>query len=385
MAINALINIGNLAYGAANEPQYPNEVESAAQLQSANAASLPIWLQEEAAAQEGKNLQVGNGSATTITGYNQTVTVPGGENGTTPTQVPYVASDWEKGGKYNPTGNAKPVINSQPIYGTAKTTKDYNFTGYGTADIEAAQASQAAQSQVALAQQFDPQFIAQALAEENLSNPQGVQARTEENKLIQQEVANPQVNPVAEQLNQQVSQQISAAANNEMTPAEQAQFAADVQAATQSRGSGGAAGTFEQPIVTGASGEQRKQAAAQEGTGWLASGQTPADFSYRQQQQAMADLSAMVNGNTPEAQFRQLSGGQSGPTPTSTATMSQLPNQPNAAQQAGIAQTNTEMNSALNQVNPWALGISSALRVGGLAAGAINQSTPTGTVAGGAS
>lgn len=360
------LSAGVAAATAPGQIQYPDTAASSAALQDANAAELPVWLQEEAAAQEGGQTTIPTASTTqTETTPTLYVNAPDASPGT---KVPYVATDWQPGGKYYVAGQAPPIITSVPENSQVTTqggTETLNFQGYGTADIEAAQATQAADAQLALAQKFDPQFIARSLADEQLANPQGAAARTEENNLIQQEVAHPLTNPVADQLNQQVSQQISAAANSEMTPAEQAQFNASVQSATGARGGGGSAAAMEQPIVTGASGLQRQQAAAQEGTGWLASGQTPADFTYRQQQQAMADLSSMVNGSTPESQFKQLSGAQIGPTPAGpAATMSQLPNQGNAAQQAAIQSTNTQMSNALQQANPWSVGLGSAMQLG---------------------
>ena len=363
------LSAGVAAATAPGQIQYPDEAASSAALQDENAAELPVWLQEEAAAQEGGQTTIPTAGTTQMgTTVTQYVTVPDPDSSLGTKQVPYVATDWQPGGQYYTAKGSPPQIttvkaNSQVTLPGG--TKTLNFQGYGTADVEAAQAKQAADAQLALAQKFDPQFIARSLADEQLANPQGAAARTEENNLIQQEVAHPLTNPVADQLNQQVSQQISAAANSEMTPAEQAQFNASVQSATGARGGGGSAAAMELPIVTGASGLQRQQAAAQEGTGWLASGQTPADFTYRQQQQGMADLSSMVNGSTPESQFKQLSGAQSGPTPAGpAATMSQLPNQGNAAQQAAIQSTNTQMSNALQQANPWSVGLGSAMQLG---------------------
>ena len=360
---------GAISYAASpGAPQYPNEAASTAQLANLNARELPTWLQEEAAAQLGIKTNIPATGSHQVSTQMVSIPVPG-EGGQQSSQVPYNAADWQPGGRYynlTDNGRLQPQITQQTsqVANTGPTPGD--FTGYGTADVEAAQAQQAAEANLALQQKFAPQFIAQALSEEQQANPQGVAARAEQNKLIQDEIAHPQTDPVAEQLNSQVSQQLSAAADHAMTPQEQAQFSQNVTEALNSRGQAGpqSSGAFETPITTGASGEQRQQAAAQEGTGWLSSGQTPADFQYRQQQQAMSDLASMVNGQTPESQFRSLSGAQQGPVPNSTATMSQLPNQGNAANELGIQSTNLQMQAQQGQANPWALGVSSALNLG---------------------
>jgi hypothetical protein len=246
-----------------------------------------------------------------------------------------------------------------------------NFSGYGTADVQGKIATQNALNQLALSQKYDPQFIAQALSEEQQADPQSVAARGEESNLIQEQINRPLNEPVADMLNSQVQDTLNAANNDSLTAMDRARLDAAVSSALGDRGSGPTNGTdtFAQPLTTGFAGEQRQANAAQSATGLLASGSSPEDISYRREQQNLANLSAEVNGKTPESEFSSLSGAQSGPTPVKTGAP--LPTMPSDAMQAqGPAMQDwlSQSNYQASQANPWMTGLSSLIGVGGAAA-----------------
>jgi len=248
-------------------------------------------------------------------------------------------------------------------------TYSVNFKGYGQGDVQSAIAAKQAQDQLGLSQKFDSQNIAQALQQEALADPQSVAAKAMESKLIQGNINNPPTSPVADMMNKQVQDSLNAANNNSLTGLDQTRLDAAVASAQGDRGGAGPTGDFSQPLTTGFAGEQRQAQAAQAAEGFLASGASPQDHAYRVEQQNLGNLSAEVNGKTPQSQFAALSGAQNGPTPMVTAAS--LPTMPGGQQQAidqtaiGIAQSQNRYNAS--QANPWMTGMSSLINVAGTA------------------
>ena len=182
-----------------------------------------------------------------------------------------------------------------------------SFAGLGTADIEGQIMQELAQGQLTEAQKMDPQFIAEALAQEQQADPQSFAARQQMYNLIQQQINNPPQSPVSNEMEKQVEAKVNAGQN--LTPDEQSLL----DTAIAQRGGTSAPTDFSQDLTTGFQGEQRGLANAQAGTNWLASGETPEDIQYRAEQQNLANLSNYVSGQTPQSQFKSLSGAQSGP------------------------------------------------------------------------
>ncbi|HXJ71998.1 MAG TPA: hypothetical protein VNM37_04055, partial [Candidatus Dormibacteraeota bacterium] len=103
-----------------------------------------------------------------------------------------------------------------------------------------------------------------------------------------------------------------------------------------------------------------KQQRQQEGLSFLQSGVSPEDVTYRRIQQSLANLGAFVNNETPEAQFGQLSGAQSGAAPfTSTGTPAAGLN-PNAGAE-GISNAFLMYHNQLAQGNSVLGGISTGV------------------------
>jgi hypothetical protein len=236
------------------------------------------------------------------------------------------------------------------------------FVGMSEADIQGTIMTKLAQGQLTNAQDYDSQYIASALAQEAQSNPQGVLARSELYGQIQKQIATPSpVSPVSTEMQRQKTEQV--AAGSGLTTEEQQMLDASIK----ERGGTTPGADFASTMTTGIPGEQRALKNAEAGTSWLSSGQTPEDVQYRADQQNLSNLSAYIGGQTPESQFKELSGAQSGPTPNYSGT-TPLPganlNAGAQGAQAGVTGYQQGITAALNQPNSWMTGLSALLGAG---------------------
>lgn len=326
-----------LAASGSGQPNEPNLAKSSQALSQANAELLPLQRGMTAAAQSGGSY---------------TFSLP-------------------KGATAKEFGLVNGSLNGVPVTQNADGTYTVNFQGYGQADVQSTMADQAAKSGLALAQQYDPQFIASALQEQNEADPQSAAARTEESSLIQNQINRPLNSPVSEMLNQQVQDTLNAANNNTLTDMDTQRLNAAVASAQGARGGAGPQADFSAPLTTGFAGEQRQANAAQGAEGFLASGQDPEDIAYRREQQNLANLSAEVSGKTPQSQFGAMSAAQSGPTPMVTGgALPTLPgDQTQGADQAAIENSQTANRYSTSQINPWMQGMSGLIGLGSAAGG----------------
>lgn len=245
-----------------------------------------------------------------------------------------------------------------------------NFSGEGTASVEGQIESQEAAGQLAEGQEYDPQFIAQELAEEQQADPQQFAARQAEYQMLENAINNPQTSPVSQTMENQIQQRVNAGSG--LTPEEQAMLNAAV-AGQPNEGTTGSQPDFALYPTTGFAGEQRALQNAGSGAAWLASGETPADIQYRQEQADLGDLSAYISGETPESQFSELSGAGASPTPNYQSGY--LPSyQGQQAADIGASAAATQygenVNEALTQSNPWVVGLSGVLGGANALAGA---------------
>ena len=239
-----------------------------------------------------------------------------------------------------------------------------SFAGFSTADIQGQIEKELAQGQLTEAQKMDPQFIAEALAQEQQANPQGTAARAQLYQDIQNQINNPTTSPVSNEMEKQVEAKVNAGQG--LTPDEQQMLAAAVSSGTADRGGSNPPADFSSDLTTGFQGEARGLANANAGTSWLASGETPSDIQYREEQQNLANLGNYISGATPQSQFKSLSGAQQGPTPVTNNAS--LPTLPGNAQELGTAgasaQYGAQIGAAQNTANPWMAGLSGVLGVG---------------------
>lgn len=364
------VGAGMSASGA-GQPNQPNLAASSAQLANMQAELLPMQRALEAAAQQGTSVTVNvpkhvqQQQMAWVPGPQRTL--PNGRVDETGQWVAYNAADWKAGGKYASLGD--PKLKTQNVHVPAG-PQTFDFTGYGAADTQSKLAQSMAQIQLALSQKYDSQFIDQSLKQEKEADPESFAARDRMNGLIQDQINRPVNAPVADELNRQVQQEMAAAKNGTLDPQMQDVLMKGGNDALNARGGSSATNTpdFEQPLTTGFAGTQRTLAAMGKGTQELGSGQTPEDIAYRREQQNLANLSAFMQGQTPQSEFKSLSGAQQGPTPFQAGQQLPLmPNNGNGAKQAAINSWQTQMSAANNQANPWMAGLSALLNVGGAA------------------
>ena len=377
-AVGVASSIGEYAYSAANQPQAPNLGAASAQMANLQASELPIIDRLQSAAETGgstlnQGYTSGGDAATVRAGLQSQIAAL--QKQLAPSGSPLGV--FEDTGIQNKISALQKQLSSVPASGAVyynskgqivpEAQAVANFKGYGTADVQSQIMNQEAQGQLANAAQFDPQFIAQAQAEEALANPQGVKARADLYGEIQKQIGANPVSPVATELDRQMSER--AAAGSGLTPEEQAMLDKDVNSMGSITGTQGAQPDFSTAMTTGLPGEQRALMNAELPAGYLATGDSPGDVQYRADQQNLQNLSKYISGATPESEFSQLSGASSGATPNYNAGT--LPGYNTGAGTQGANAAITNFGERANQFNntpsPWSIGVSSVLGAGNLA------------------
>jgi hypothetical protein len=356
----AVISAG-ASYGISQSQKMkqPNLASSSEQLSNTNAAILPIRRLLESAAAQGLK-----------------ITVPG--------QFEYQVQDrkgkwstiseenFNRINKYN--GLSQPVAFKPTA--VRKIPRVVDFTGLGTADVQSKIADELARSQLELDKKYGGQMIDVALEQEKLADPQGFAARDKENELIQKQIADKPQRPVAELLDKQIGDEVQAAKSGKLDPEMHGVLDDAVGKALNARGGGGdgnngAPADFEQPLTTGFAGEARQSAAAQKAMSLLSSGSTTEDVDYRREIAVLSNLSALVNGRTPQSQFSSLSAAQNGPVKMQSGSpLATMPNNAFGAQGPANSNWMTGMSQALNQVNPATFALSVVTGAGKVASNA---------------
>lgn len=361
------------------KPQGYGEINAGAI--KADADTLALRRELESAGRLGIKSDVPTGGVVPVKATKQFVTVPPyaltaqqrqemniPANSAAPVELEYNAADWQPGGKFNRTGTAQAPqpFSREVITGYEPSKETVDFTGYGDADIQAKVAAQMAPMMLELEKEYGPQFIAQAKAMQEQADPDGTEARKMLADLINTEAQATPDRPIAELLDQQVGDAL--AAGSGMTAEEsgitdkllQDQVGNDAELAA-----------IKDSLVTGAVGYNRRATGQQTATGWLASGATPEDVEYRRRQQSMANQASFIRGQTPTAQFGQLSAAQTGAAPVVFGQPLASVN-PNVTGKFANAAANkyAEMgNIASQQADPWFAGLSTTIKgVGGVLA-----------------
>ena len=388
------------AIGQASQPNQPDLASSSRELAEVNAELLPLRRQLEAAAKMGGKVTIDNYPAHTekkpfywVPGGSYLDSLTGSSNGSTEdelkqaikpdptgtglvtslglfgkkkktTWIPVPKEEWEKGGKYE----GQPI----PQYGGGEDwpfqipagPKTIDFTGYGEADANAVVARETAKAQLALQQKYGVQFAETAAEQQKLADPEGYAARQKMNELIQGQINRTPDRTVARTLDSQIGAQLDAGSG--LDADSRAMLDEAVRQAGGARGGIDTAADFSDPLTQGWAGQARKTAGIQKAQGWLGSGATPQDADYRTEQQNMANLSALVNGATPQSQFSNLSA--PGPTPmVSGGALPQMPNNASAGAANAINSYNAQIDQATSNTNDWMAGLAGLLSVGNAA------------------
>lgn len=390
-AVGVVGGIGASVYSASNQPKQPDMAASSAALSNAEADMLPIERQLAGAAQTGGKYL--------LPGYTQTTAgddaaaqiqsqIDALQNSIKPA-TPLTAQQRATGRQQpaSPTtakiseANAKIAdLKTQlsAVQGGGKIYKDsqgrivpeseamQGFGEFGGAQTQATLAKQNAANQLELQQKYGPEFIQEALNQQELANPQGVAARKRESELIQQQIDQPIINPISTELENQLNSRVSAGKG--LDDFDTHVLNQSVASALGARGGSTVPGDFTSPLTTGFAGEGRQLQGIDQAKSFLASGGTPEDIKYRQEQQNLANLSAEISGQTPTSEFGSLSNASRGPNPTTAGAP--LPTIGNTLQTGGNAALTTQQQQA-GQANNWMAGISTVLN----ASGALGQLT----------
>ena len=237
--------------------------------------------------------------------------------------------------------------------------QEFDFTGLGEADYQRQYADQITQQLLDIQREFGPQYVEQRLKELEAADPQGASMRRQLWSSIQDSSSSLTDRPQAEALQRMILGELDR--GGELDPETSERISQQVLGGQVARGNylGNAAATEEAKVLTGAS-EQQKAQRQQQALAFLTGGLSPEDAAYREQQQDLANIGAFMAGETPTAQFGQLSGAANGVVPFTTS--GPLPGVNPQAGWQGIqnAQNTCNLTNQLNQsqVNPWLAGLS---------------------------
>jgi len=248
----------------------------------------------------------------------------------------------------------------------SRTPSRFDFTGLGQADYEAQYQDQLAQQLLDLQEDLGPEFVQQRLDELQAADPEGFAMRQRLWDSIKGDLeqARSADRPAARELQDIIMAEL--AKGGELDPRSAEQVSQRVLGGQVARGNfmGNAAASEEAGALADATEAQRTQRQA-EALAFLTSGVSPEDVAYRREQQGLGNLGSFLTGETPTAQFAQLSGAQSGIVPFSPSNQSLPGVNPNAGQQ-GINFANGVYGAnqawAQNSVNPWMAGLTGAVR-----------------------
>lgn len=259
------------------------------------------------------------------------------------------------------------IINALASEGGSATVngQNYNFSGLGNAQNAQVMSNEMAQALLGIQQNFGPQYVQQALANLQQSDPVGYAARQQLFDQIQQEANSAPPNAqMSESLQSLVNNQLANAGQLTTGPGgelEQVQQAVRGRQAAGGLTLGNAAATQEADAVEQA-GQQQQQQVQAAANQYLAAGISPEDIQYRQIQQALGNLGAFQNNQTPQAEFGSISGAQGGAAPFNTGGYSNAASINTGSALQGILNANQlysgQVNWAQSQINPWTAGLS---------------------------
>ena len=258
----------------------------------------------------------------------------------------------------------------------------YDFSGLGTADQNAKISDQMAQAMLDIQKNYGAAYIKQRLADLQQSDPTGYAARKQ---LFDKILADAQSNP-----DRPMAQDTQDAVLSLLGQGSQLSTGAGSQTEAVQQGVRGkqiANGIFlgnapvnEESAALVNTGDQMQQQRQAQAQGFLNSGVSPEDVTYRRIQQSLSNLGNFANGTSPTAQFASLSGAQGGAAPFNGGNPTSPQMNPNAAMQ-GLQNAQSIYSGNVNwqnsQANPWTAGLSTAGNaVGALKSmGAFNSST----------
>lgn len=340
---------------AATAPDYPNPARSSRRVVNTDIQTLPGRRQVEAAARLGQAVDYATGR-TRYTRTRERMTIKEAHDRG-------LISDFDYQKRRAAHGDSR--IIKVRVRTPVQETRHADFTGFGDAEVQGRLAQQMARNQADLERKYGARFAEIAREQQKLADPEGTAARemlASEINRMEDERQNAQ-RPVADKLDAQILQELES--GKAATPDVQAAIA-QVLARRGGEGSGGTvtAGDVEAEGEVGERGQARLDDRMRRSMGYLSSGATPEDVDYRRRQQSMANMAAFLRGQTPEAQFRSLAGGQQGATPIARggALPQTNPNALAIGQNAAVQQANLGAQNAGNQAGGWMAGLAALTR-----------------------
>lgn len=261
--------------------------------------------------------------------------------------------------------------------------KTYDFKGLSEADYQKQYASAIAAGQLQLQKDFGSQYTAERNKELQLSDPEGFAGRQQLFDLIKGDLGNGPDDTKSRQLQDQILAELKK--GGDLDPQAQRNVLNQVRGGQVANGNflGNAAAANESRGLVGAS-EQAKSSREQAALQFLTSGSTPEDIQFRGQQQGNADLANFMSGQTPTAQFGQLSGAQQGAAPYQGGGFLPGINQNGGQQGVNFANQvwGAQNSFQQSQANPWLAGLGLGVQAAGAYAGSQPVSTGWNNMAG---
>lgn len=250
--------------------------------------------------------------------------------------------------------------------------RTYDFTGLGKADVAETVSDQMAATLLALQKEKSPQLIQQRIDELKAADPQGYAARKQLfDRILADAQANPN-RPMSQDLQRQVQTELAKGVGFD-DARQQAQVLNAVRGGQVKRGVtlGANPVTQEAKAVVGA-GEALRNQRQQNALNLLTSGTSPEDVAYRRMQQSIGNLANFQRGQSPTAQFAQVSAANTGALPVPGGAPNTNTFYGGAAGQGlqnALGVYSGNVNWANSQANPYLAGLS----VGANALGTLNQ------------
>lgn len=356
-AILAAVVGAGLSYGlaAASAPDYANPTSSSRKVSRAALQALPGQRQVDQAARLGQRVEYDTGKRGST---KQWMSIAQALERGLITQERYDQLTTDRPGyRGNNAYQGKDPTAEIEVKVPQNRTAVADFTGYGDADIQGRLAREMAQIQLDLQEKYGADFIAEAKRQQELADPEGTAARkllaSEINRM--EEERKTRTRPVASGLDSQILDELQSgtALGDDQTSA--------IAQVLRNRGDTTiGAGDVASELETGPAGEARKDARLQKALSFLSSGQTPADASYRDEQQSLANMANFLSGRTPQSEFGRLAGAQQGasPMPQGPSSPGVDPNLTGNSQQAALQSYGQGIRATANNVNPWFAGLS---------------------------
>lgn len=362
LAVGLTTTVVGAGIAAATRPGAPNTPDLGASTRAGilgDLANLPAQRQLEIASRLGTKVDTTTGERVPIYGKQLQVQIRNGTGknaDSNPHWVNATQADIANGGKYY--GLANNLNNTITGYENKKISAD--FTGIGDADLQNQMARNTAQTGLDISREFAPQYIEEAKKQQALADPQGTEARKLLYDRIQSQIARQPDRPVSGLLDQQVSDSLSQGSGLDSSSSALVQKALANRVAMGDAPGADIVGT----LTSGPEGDARAAIRRQQALSYIGSGTSPSDVAYRKSEQDKANIGAFLSGQTPEAQFQQLSGAQQGAAPVAKAPSAPNLN-PNAgaqgAQNAATAYGN-QLGQQSQQANPWFAGLGLAIK-----------------------